>query len=406
MKYLRNLANAFLAAAIFTACNNGPLSPSAPLTSAFDTTTINGSAAPPRGTLYVGMKKRIDVFEPPYRQIYESIVGGMGNFQLPLSGWTGLSVSPTGVLFVGTPHALRVYDPPYTDIPITIPGTPDNVIQSSTGTMFEVVGKAVRIFQPPYSIETASTLRYAQTPQIAVDRQGRLIVFLTTFASSAGKTSIDVYAPPYLTAPTSASHPFPLARAYLDSQDHLFLGFILRPTTSSSPFAKVEEYSAPYTGSAVVTITKGLTSTGDGGRWVPVADDAMGNLLVLSSGGLVSPGTLLKYAPPYAAAPRTIPTAWANHIAFGPRNELFIANCGLVCSIGENQADRLVVVVPPFTGKQRTLVKGVWSFSLSLSGDLFAYSSHRVLLLPPPYSSTPITVLKSRSSIAALATLP
>jgi hypothetical protein len=370
--------------------------------------TVNTTAFGPisHGTLYIATAHKIDILDPPYRRVSRTIDRGVGfNRHCQSCGNRELTVSAAGALFVQHGRELLIYEPPYTGLPTIVKGSPSDVQLSTTGTMFEVTGNTVRVFEPPYTSKPAAILHFTRSPEIAVDREDRLIVW-TGFYCCGDKppATMSVYAPPYTAPPGAVSFPSKvISSAFLDSADHLFVGFAPPYGSSAASSPEVDEYNAPYTGPPIATITNDLSFPGDGAPKGPVAEDSLGDLFVFGPGVSLNNSFLGEYKPPYSGKPTVIGTAWAYQVAFGTANELFIANNCPYCT---HLAQFVDAVAPPYTEKKHLLLKGLWYLSIASSGDLFAEDGHNVVMFAPPYSAPPKTVLKSTSQIYSVTTMP
>lgn len=353
-----------------------------------------GESAPPKGTLYVATEGGIDVITPPYQHVRQVVPAATKQVE-------SLSVSKSGDLFVVRPHDFLIYAPPYTSAPISIPGPYVLLpLVSNDGTLFLVGENSVRIFTKPYSSTPTRVLRLRSIFDVAVASSGTLIVVQSPPSLSGGGT-ITVYDPPYAQPSSRAVFPDEVMGLFLDASNRLFLSFALPNVSSHAPANEINEYSAPYTGTPVLSISKQLYYTGDGGA-VPVAEDSLGDLFVLNGFQGNGPGELLYYSPPLTGSPTIVKTLWPGLLAIAPNNELFIDNCGTVCDPEGGHAGTGIYASSPPYKKQVRVTRVVGFFVVSSNATLFLNDNNRVMMFAPPYKKA-VLVDRPMGEVYALA---
>ncbi len=249
---------------------------------------------------------------------------GAPSQSVTLSG-TGTSLYVTNLGDVTGP--VLQFPAPYTSAPKMLYSAlnPDNLAFDLQSNLFVSVAGAgfVQENAPPYTGSPSAVIGSGQfrTPQgVAVDNKGNL------FAADFGNNRVLQSASPHPAAAvpiiTGLNSPTGVA---LDPACNLFV----------SDANSVREYTPPYNGSPIATVTSGL----NGPRGMTF--DGSGNLFVANFAG----NTVVEFAPPYTGAPiATIAlpaNASPNDLAFDPNGNLVVA---------EYQANKIIFLAPPFTG--------------------------------------------------------
>ncbi len=317
-------------------------------------------------------------------------------------GALDLSVAPPGPAF---PNVFSVSPPvPYAGGTATLrmsaafPGMPSNpCLQigatcsgSATVDVKQLLAIAnagtntVALYAGGQNVPVATIQNGVSNPQSLVfDGAGDLFV-----ASQTG--NVTEYTAPYNGLPSTiaigVNHPQALA---LDARGDLFVA-------NGSGSNTVTEYTPPYGGGPIVTISNGI------GDPVSLGLDASGDLFVANQAS----NTVTEYSPPYAGTPTTLSNGLygPNSIALDGRGNLFVSNLN-------STPASVVEFSPPFSGTSSPVVavtNGVneqGAIALGPSSSLFVpnQGSNTVTQYLPPYAGAPTTIAGGQNQPVALA---